>query len=133
MPDQGVHRAGPRGRGAAGVVDHAGVLVGGQPDPSRNASISGIARQLGTTWNTVWTSIEPLLQEMADDETRFAGVKRLGVDEHVAPRQRVPHRRRRPWPQAADRDGRSDSGSRVRQAKSAAARPGPRPVWEGLQ
>ena len=48
-----------------------------------HASISGIARQLGTTWNTVWTSIGPLLQEMADDETRFAGVKRLGVDEHV--------------------------------------------------
>ena len=47
------------------------------------ASISGIARQLGTTWNTVWTSIRPLLQGMADDETRFAGVKRLGVDEHV--------------------------------------------------
>lgn len=48
-----------------------------------HASIRGIARQLGTTWNTVWTSIRPLLQEMADDETRFAGVKRLGVDEHV--------------------------------------------------
>ena len=48
-----------------------------------HASISGIARQLGTTWNTVWASIEPLLQEMADDESRFAGVKRLGVDEHV--------------------------------------------------
>ena len=48
-----------------------------------HASIRGIARQLGTTWNTVWTSIEPLLQEMADDESRFAGVKRLGVDEHV--------------------------------------------------
>ena len=48
-----------------------------------HASIRGIARQLGTTWNTVWASIEPLLQEMAEDETRFAGVKRLGVDEHV--------------------------------------------------
>ncbi|MGE9808155.1 ISL3 family transposase [Janibacter sp. G1551] len=48
-----------------------------------HASIRGIARQLGTTWNTVWTSIEPLLQDMADDESRFAGVKRLGVDEHV--------------------------------------------------
>jgi hypothetical protein len=46
-------------------------------------SISGLARQLGTTWNTVWTSIEPLLKAMADDETRFAGVARLGVDEHV--------------------------------------------------
>ncbi|MDF1606400.1 ISL3 family transposase [Nocardioides sp. YIM 152315] len=48
-----------------------------------HASIRGIARQLGTTWNTVWTSIEPLLEETADDETRFTGVKRLGVDEHV--------------------------------------------------
>ncbi len=48
-----------------------------------HASIRGLARQLGTTWNTVWTSIEPLLKEMADDESRFAGVKRLGVDEHV--------------------------------------------------
>jgi transposase len=48
-----------------------------------HASIAGIGRQLGTTWNTVWTSIEPLLQAMADDESRFDGVKRLGVDEHV--------------------------------------------------
>jgi len=42
-----------------------------------------LAQQLGTTWNTVWASIEPLLQAMADDEGRFAGVKWLGVDEHV--------------------------------------------------
>ena len=48
-----------------------------------HASIAGIARQLGTTWNTVWTSIEPLLQAMAQDQARFAGVQRLGVDEHV--------------------------------------------------
>ena len=48
-----------------------------------HASIAGIARQLGTTWRTVWTSIQPLLQAMADEETRFDGVTRLGVDEHV--------------------------------------------------
>jgi transposase len=48
-----------------------------------NASVAGIARQLGTSWNTVWGSIRPLLQVMADDETRFAGVRRLGVDEHI--------------------------------------------------
>ena len=48
-----------------------------------HASVRGIARQLGTTWNTVWTSIRPLLQAMADDDTRFNGVTRLGVDEHV--------------------------------------------------
>jgi transposase len=48
-----------------------------------HASVAGIARQLGTTWRTVWTSIQPLLQVMAEDETRFDGVTRLGVDEHV--------------------------------------------------
>lgn len=48
-----------------------------------HASVAGIARQLGTTWNTVWGSIQPLLAAMAADETRFAGVRRLGVDEHV--------------------------------------------------
>jgi transposase len=33
-----------------------------------HASIAGLARQLGTTWNTVWSSIQPLLEAMADDE-----------------------------------------------------------------
>jgi transposase len=42
-----------------------------------HASIAGIARQLGTTWRTVWTSIKPLLQAMAEDETRFEGVRTL--------------------------------------------------------
>jgi len=48
-----------------------------------HASILGLARQLGTTWRTVWRAIKPLLQQMADDESRFAGVNALGVDEHV--------------------------------------------------
>ena len=48
-----------------------------------HASVAGIARQLGTTWRTVWNSIKPLLKAMADDETRFDGVATLGVDEHV--------------------------------------------------
>lgn len=48
-----------------------------------HASVSGLARQLGTTWNTVWKSIKPLLEAMAADETRFDGVTTLGVDEHV--------------------------------------------------
>jgi transposase len=59
------------------------VLVGDQPIRREHASLAGLARQLGTTRNTVWTSIRPLLKAMADDETRFAGVRRLGVDEHV--------------------------------------------------
>jgi transposase len=45
--------------------------------------ISGIARQLGTTWRTVWRAVKPLLAAMADEETRFEGVRTLGVDEHV--------------------------------------------------
>lgn len=48
-----------------------------------HACVAGLARRLGTTWHTVWSSIRPLLQEAADDETRFAGVTTLGVDEHV--------------------------------------------------
>lgn len=47
------------------------------------AGIAGVARQLGTTWNTVWRAISPLLEAMAQDESRFAGVTTLGVDEHV--------------------------------------------------
>jgi transposase len=57
-----------------------------------HASIRGLARQLGTTWNTVWTSILPLLTAMADDESRFAGVTRLGVDEHVVRREALLYR-----------------------------------------
>ena len=48
-----------------------------------HASVAGVARQLGTTWDTVWTSIQPMLAAAAADESRFAGVTTLGVDEHV--------------------------------------------------
>ena len=48
-----------------------------------HASVAGLARQLGTTWRTLWLAIRPLLQQMAEDEARFAGVTALGVDEHV--------------------------------------------------
>jgi transposase len=48
-----------------------------------HASIAGLARQLGTSWNTVWKSIKPRLEAMAADESRFEGVATLGVDEHV--------------------------------------------------
>jgi transposase len=48
-----------------------------------HASVAGLARQLGTSWRTLWRAIAPLLQQMANDESRFAGVTALGVDEHV--------------------------------------------------
>jgi transposase len=48
-----------------------------------HASVAGLARQLGTSWRTVWRSIKPLLDQMAADPTRFDNVEVLGVDEHV--------------------------------------------------
>ncbi len=48
-----------------------------------HATIAGLARQLGTSWKTVWRAIEPELVRLAADESRFDGVTTLGVDEHV--------------------------------------------------
>ncbi|MCM0622615.1 helix-turn-helix domain-containing protein [Nocardioides bruguierae] len=74
-----------------------------------HSSVAGIARQLGTTWRTVWSSIQPLLVAMADDESRFVGVRSLGVDEHI-----WHHVSTKPTtaggrgPRGADRDGGPD-------------------------
>ncbi|PFG43375.1 transposase [Isoptericola jiangsuensis] len=58
---------------------------------SENASVAGLARQLGVSWWTVWNAIRPAL---AADESRFDGVTTLGVDEHVwhhvSPKDRGP-------------------------------------------
>ena len=48
-----------------------------------HASIAGLARQLGVDWHTLWESVRPVLDAMAKDESRFAGVSVLGVDEHL--------------------------------------------------
>ena len=48
-----------------------------------HATVHGLARQLGLGWDTVWSGIEPILAAAAGDESRFAGVQTLGVDEHV--------------------------------------------------
>ncbi|PPB48094.1 ISL3 family transposase [Arthrobacter pityocampae] len=59
-----------------------------------HATIAGIARQLGTSWKTVWRAVEPELARLAADESRFHGVTPLGVGEHiwhhVDPRRRGP-------------------------------------------
>lgn len=58
------------------------------------AMIHGLARQLGTTWNTVWSQVQPLLARVANDSARFENVQVLGVDEqiwhHRDPRRRGP-------------------------------------------
>jgi hypothetical protein len=48
-----------------------------------HASVNGVRRQLGTGWRTVWEAVKPLLHSAADQDTRFEGVRILGVDEHV--------------------------------------------------
>lgn len=48
-----------------------------------NASVQGIARQLGVSWKTVWRHVKPVLEKRAADESRFQGVRTLGVDEHL--------------------------------------------------
>jgi transposase len=47
------------------------------------ASVASVARRLGVDWHTVWSAIQPLLAELADDPDRLAGVTVLGVDEHI--------------------------------------------------
>ena len=55
------------------------------------ATILGLARQLGTTWNAVWSHIKPCLQAASDDPARFAGVRVPRVDERrVAPPRPTP-------------------------------------------
>lgn len=59
-----------------------------------SATIQGLARQLGTTWNTLWSQVEPVLARAANDPARFEYVQVLGVDEHIwhhrDPRRRGP-------------------------------------------
>lgn len=43
-----------------------------------HAAVSGLARQLGISWKTLWRAIKPVLQAADADPTRFEGVKRLG-------------------------------------------------------
>ena len=79
---------------------------------AEHASIGGLARQLGTTWRTVWRSIAPLLQAMADDPSRYHGVNSLGVDEHLW--HHVEERRRGPRALTGMVDLTRDQHGRVR-------------------
>ena len=86
------------------------------------ATIAGLARQLATTWNTVWSHIKPCLQAASDDPARFAGVQVLGVDEHVWHHQ---DRRRRGPRELTGIVDQSRGGS----SHGKVVGPGPRQVW----
>ena len=45
---------------------------------AENASVLGLARQLGTTWATLWRAIKPLLTAMADDPDPLRGRDHVG-------------------------------------------------------
>lgn len=47
------------------------------------ASVAALARRLGVDWHTLWDTIRPLLEQLADDPARYQGVEVLGVDEHI--------------------------------------------------
>ena len=87
------------------------------------ATIAGLARQLATTWNTVWSHIKPCLQAASDDPARFAGVRVLGVDEHVWHHQ--DRRRRGP----RELTGIVDLTRGEDHPTARLSGPGPRQVW----
>lgn len=70
--------ASPRHATTARVVDWAV-----QQLRREHATVNGLARQLGTAWHTVWTPVRAALAALADDPSRFDGVRTLGVDEHI--------------------------------------------------
>ena len=91
------------------------------------ATIAGLARQLATTWNTVWSHIKPCLQAASDDPARFAGVQVLGVDEHVWHHQ--DRRRRGP----RELTGIVDLTRGEDHPTERLSGPGPRQVWHRVQ
>ena len=90
------------------------------------ATIAGLARQLATTWNTVWSHIKPCLQAASDDPARFAGVQVLGVDEHVWHHQDRHRRGPRELTGIVDHSRGGSSHGKV-------VGPGPRQVWHRVQ
>jgi len=52
-----------------------------------HATIAGLARRLQVSWWALWRAVRPELERLTDDESRFAGVTSLGVDEHVVRRE----------------------------------------------
>ena len=90
-----------------------------------NGSVASVASRLGVDWHTVWEAIKPLLEELADDPGRLAGVDILGVDEHIWHHQPRPGK------------GSKEIGIGPHQAKRETTRsatgPSARPLREGLR
>ena len=48
-----------------------------------DTTVSALARHLGVAWHTAWTAIEAEAKARVAQPERLAGVKTLGVDEHI--------------------------------------------------
>ena len=48
-----------------------------------DTTVSALARHLGVAWHTAWTAIETEAKARVAQPERLAGVKTLGVDEHI--------------------------------------------------
>jgi transposase len=48
-----------------------------------DTTVSALARHLGVDWHTAWDAIEVEAKARTKDPARLAGVKTLGVDEHI--------------------------------------------------
>ena len=83
LPDLDLHRAEPLGVCSPGASGCAGDPLGDPTVALRGSHHRWPGSTLATTWNTVWSHIKPCLQAASDDPARFAGVRVLGVDEHV--------------------------------------------------
>jgi len=76
-----VHRAASsraascRADGAGGSADRDAL--------SHDTTVLALARHLGVAWHTAWTAIETEAKARVAKPERFAGVKTLGVDEHI--------------------------------------------------
>ena len=59
------------------------LTIAGPTAVGKTALCVQLARQLGTTWNTLWSQVQPVLAQAAGDPSRLEGVQVLGVDEHI--------------------------------------------------
>lgn len=48
-----------------------------------DTTVSAIARHLGVAWDTCWKAIKARAEELIKIPQRAAGVKTIGVDEHI--------------------------------------------------
>jgi len=70
--------AAPRAKLTARAIDWAVDLL-----RHDDTTVSAIARRLGVAWKTCWAAVEARAKDLIKIKERAAGVKTIGVDEHI--------------------------------------------------